>query len=230
MGSSRLPGKTMALLAGRPSLAHIADRLQRVPDLAGVVLATTAEPLDEPIRTLASEIGVPCHAGSVDDVLERSLGAAKGVGARTIVQVTGDCPLVEPELVAQALELYRGQHPDYVSTVLGGETFPVGLDVEVFSTELLAKVESLTGDPRDREHVSIYIYEHTERFRCLGIEATGHRRRPDLRVCIDTAEDLEVVRAVYEALWPTNPTFGIDDVIDFLDRHPELARRNRTAA
>src|SRR5215208_6810365 len=109
MGSSRLPGKTMALLAGRPSLAHIVDRLRRVPGLAGVVIATTVEPLDEPIRALASELGVPCHAGSVDDVLERTLGAARAVGARTIVQVTGDCPLVEPELVAQALDVYRTQ-------------------------------------------------------------------------------------------------------------------------
>jgi spore coat polysaccharide biosynthesis protein SpsF len=230
MGSSRLPGKTMALLAGRPSLAHIVDRLRRVPQLAGVIVATTGEALDEPIRRLAEELEVPCHSGSADDVLDRTIAAARGVGAQTIVQVTGDCPLVEPELVAQAVELYRGERPDYVSTVLGGETFPVGLDVEVFSTDLLSEVESLTDDARDREHVSTYIYERPERFRCLGIEAVGPRRRPDLRVCIDTAEDLEVVGAVYDAMWPTNPTFGIDDVIDFLDRHPELARLNRTAA
>ena len=164
-------------------------------------------------------------------MLDRTLAAARVVGAQTIVQVTGDCPLVEPDLVAQAVEAYyRGERPDYVSTVLGGETFPVGLDVEVFSTDLLAEVESLTDDARDREHVSVYIYEHPKRFRCLGIEAVGHRRRPDLRVCIDTAEDLQVVGAVYDALWSTNATFGIDAVIDFLDRHPELARLNRTAA
>ena len=220
----------MAPLAGRPSLAHIVERLRRVPELAGVVIATTGEGEDEPIRTLASELGVPCHAGSVDDVLERTLAAARAVGARNIVQVTGDCPLVEPDLVAQAVELYARELPDYVSTVFGGETFPVGLDVEVFSTDLLAEVETLTDDPRDREHVSIYIYEHPERYRCLGIEATGRRRRPDLRLCIDTAADLEVVGAVYEALYPANPTFGIDDVIDFLDSRPELAGRNRTAA
>lgn len=230
MGSSRLPGKTMALLAGRPSLAHIVDRLCRVPQLAGVIVATTGEALDEPIRRLAEELDVPCHSGSADDVLDRTIAAAREVGAQTIVQVTGDCPLVEPQLVAEAVELYRAERPDYVSTVLGGETFPVGLDVEVFSTDLLAEVESLTDDARDREHVSIYIYEHSKRFRCLGIEAVGHRRRPDLRLCVDTAEDLEVVGAVYDALWPTNATFGIDDVIDFLDRHPELARLNRTAA
>ena len=230
MASSRLPGKTMALLAGRPSLAHIVDRLRRVDELDGIVVATTTEASDEPIRSLASELGVPSHAGSVDDVLGRTLDAARSVGARTIVQVTGDCPLVEPELVADALAVYRTDRPDYVSTVLDSETFPVGLDVEVFSTAVLAKVDSLTDDPRDREHVSIYIYEHSERFRCRGIAATGSRRRPDLRVCIDTAEDLEVVGAIYEALWPSNPAFGIDDAIAFLDRRPELARRNRIPA
>ncbi len=229
MGSSRLPGKTLVPLAGRPSLAHIVDRLRRVGGLAGVVIATTTEPADEQIRELAGAMGIPCHAGSQDDVLGRTLAAARAVGARTIVQVTGDCPLVEPELVAEAIELYREQRPDYVSTVLGEETFPVGLDVEVFSTELLAEVDSLTNDPRDREHVSLYIYEHSERFRCVGIQASGRRRRPDLRVCIDTAEDLEVVGALYQALWPANPAFGVDEVIDFFDRHPELAHRNRSA-
>ena len=230
MRSSRLPGKTMAMLAGRPSLAHIVDRLRRVPELAGIVIATTTHPSDEPIRSLAAQLGVECHAGSADDVLGRTLGAARSVGARTIVQVTGDCPLVEPALVSKAVAVYRSESADYVSTVLGGETYPVGLDVEVFSTALLAEVDALTDDPRDREHVSIHIYEHPERFRCRGIEATGSRRRPDLRLCIDTAADLEVVRAVYEALWPANPAFGIDDAITFLDRHPEVARRNRTAA
>ncbi len=100
----------------------------------------------------------------------------------------------------------------------------------MFSTDLLAEVDRLTQDPRDREHVSLYIYEHPERYRLVGIEARGRQRRPDLRLTLDTAEDLAVIRAVYEALWPENPDFTIDDVIDFLDSHPELAELNRSVA
>ena len=227
MGSSRLPGKTMAVLAGRPSLRHIIERLRRVPSLDGVVVATTTDPDDDAIRACAEEAGVPSYSGSADDVLGRTLAAAHSVGAATIVQVTGDCPLVEPSVVEQAIQVYRDERPDYVSTVLGGETFPVGLDVEVFSTALLEEVDRATSDPHDREHVSTSIYGHPERYDLRAVEGAGLRRRPDLRLTLDTEADLEVIGAVYEALWPDNPAFSIDDAIAFLDRNPMLARRNQ---
>lgn len=230
MGSSRLPGKTMANLAGRPSLAHIVDRLQRVEELDGVVIATTEGELDAPIRRLAQELHVPCFSGSEIDVLGRTLWAARSVGAATIVQVTGDCPLVEPRVVREVLETFARERPDYASNVLGDETYPVGLDVEVFTTSLLEEVDRHTADPHDREHVSKFIYEHPDDYRLLGITAQGADRRPDLRVCIDTQADHEVVGAIYEALWTKQPDFTIEDVIAFLDANPELAAHNRDAA
>jgi spore coat polysaccharide biosynthesis protein SpsF len=229
MGSSRLPGKTMADLAGQPSLGHIVDRLRRVEVLDGIVIATTERPIDDPIRALAGEKGVPVHSGSEDDVLGRTLDAAHSVGARTIVQVTGDCPLVEPHVVAPVLDAYIRERPDYASNVLAGETYPVGLDVEVFATDLLAGVAERTTDPDDREHVSLFIYNHPDEFRLLGIEAQGADRRPDLRVCIDTAADHEVVSAIYAHLYPRDPEFSLHDVIEFLDAHPELKQRNTGA-
>lgn len=230
MRSSRLPGKTMAELAGKPSLWHVIERLRRVDALDGIVVATTDGPSDDPIRALAESVGVRTYSGSAADVLGRTLAAARSVGARTIVQVTGDCPLVEPALVESAIATYRGERPDYVSTVLSRETFPVGLDVEVFSTDLLAEVDRLTKNQRHREHVSLYIYEHPERYRLVGIEAHGRQRRPDLRLTLDTVDDLAVIRAVFEALWPENPTFTIDDVIEYLDSHSEVAELNRSSA
>jgi spore coat polysaccharide biosynthesis protein SpsF len=217
----------MAELAGKPSLWHIVERLRRVPNLDGVIVATTTDADDDPIRSCAEEARIPSYSGSADDVLARTLAAAHSVGARTIVQVTGDCPLVEPSVVTQAIDVYRDERPDYVSTVLTAETFPVGLDVEVFSTALLEEVDRATSDPFDREHVTTYIYGHPQHYRLRGIEAEGDRRRPDLRLTLDTDDDLEVVGAVYEALWPQKPAFSIDDAIDFLDANPELARRNQ---
>lgn len=230
MGSSRLPGKTLAPLAGQPSLGHIVDRLRRIAALDGVVIATTEHDRDDPIRALAKAKGVPCFSGSEDDVLGRTLAAARSVGARTIVQVTGDCPLVEPRVVERVLRAYAEQRPDYASNVLEDETYPIGLDVEIFATDLLARVDRRAAEPQDREHVTLFIYGHPEEFRLLGVRAEGADERPDLRVCIDTAADLEVVSAIYDALFARDPEVRLEDVIAFLDAHPQLARRNVEAA
>jgi spore coat polysaccharide biosynthesis protein SpsF len=229
MGSSRLPGKTMADLVGRPSLAHIVDRLTRVPALDGIVVATTERGEDDVIRACAAAAGVPCFSGSADDVLDRTLRAARSVGARTIVQITGDCPLIDPAVVDRVIARYREERPDYAANVIGERlTFPAGLSVEVFATDLLAEVAALTDDPRDREHVSIHIYEHPERYRLLEVEATGAERRPDLWLTLDTEDDLRGIRAIYEALFPSNPQFGYREILDLCARRPEIAALNRT--
>lgn len=225
MSSSRSPGKTMAPLAGRPSLWHIARRLRRMPELDGVVIATTERPEDEAIRTLARELGVPCHSGSVDDVLARTLAAARSVGARTIVQVTGDCPLVDPEVVAEAVAAYAAEGADYVSNRLHGYTYPDGYDVEVFPVSLLEEVAAATQDPYDREHVTTYVYAHPERYRLFGVEAGGRRRRPELHLSLDTADDVALMQEIYAALWRPERDFGIDEVLDLLDSRPDLLAR-----
>ena len=229
MGSSRLRGKTMAELAGLPSLGHILERLRRVPALDGVLVATTEGPEDNPIRDLASGAGIPCYSGSATDVLGRTLGAARKAGARTIVQVTGDCPLIDPEIVGRVIGAYGTRRPDYAANVIGEHrTFPAGLSVEVFATELLAEVDGVTSDPRDREHVSIYIYEHPERYRLIEVEAEGDERRPDLWLTLDTAADLEGIRAIFDALYPVNPEFGYRDILRLLEQNPRIAELNRT--
>jgi spore coat polysaccharide biosynthesis protein SpsF len=218
----------MSELAGRPSLAHIVDRLRRVPALDGVVIATTDREEDEPIRDCAAAASVACFSGSSEDVLGRTLAAARSVEARTIVQVTGDCPLIDPGIVGRVIEAYRVEQPDYAANVIGERlTFPAGLSVEVFATDLLARVEELTTDARDREHASIFIYEHPERYRLLEVEATGDERRPDLWLTLDLAEDLRGIRAIYDALYPSNPEFGYRDILDLLDDNPEIAALNR---
>jgi spore coat polysaccharide biosynthesis protein SpsF len=227
MGSSRHPGKTMADLAGRPVLAHVVDRLRATPGLDGVCVATTTAADDDSIRRWARSAGVPCHSGSTDDVLARVLEAARRVAARTVVRVTGDCPLIDPQVVAEALEAFRRERPDYVSNRLHGYTYPDGYDIEVVGTDVLAEVEHSTSDPFDREHVTPFIYRHPERFRLLGVEAQGPRRRPDLHLSVDHEEDLALVRAVVEALEPTKPLFGVGEVIEFLDAHPEVVALNR---
>jgi spore coat polysaccharide biosynthesis protein SpsF len=213
----------MAPLAGRPSLWHIVQRLRRTPELQGVVVATTERPEDDAIRTLAREAGIPCYSGSVDDVLGRTLEAARSVGARTIVQVTGDCPLVDPEVVAEAVAAYATEGADYVSNRLHGYTYPDGFDVEVFSVSLLEQVEAATHEPYDREHVTTYVYGHPERYRLYGFEATGRRRRPELHLSLDTTQDVALMQEIYGALWRPERDFGIDDVLGLLETRADLA-------
>lgn len=226
MGSERLPGKSMAILAGKPSFEHIATRLSRSRYLSGVVLATTDQPEDEPLRECARRLKVPYYAGSALDVLGRTLAAAKSVGVHHIVQVTGDCPLIDAAVVDRTIEVYLREHPDYASNGLIA-TYPNGMDTEVFATAILDEVEKLTNDPADREHVSLYIYEHPEHYRLLNVEAPPEHRRPDLRLTLDTREDYELISKLFDALYPDDPVFGLSKIIDWLSRNPELLNVNR---
>ena len=153
------------------------------------------------------------------------LDAARAVGAELIVETTGDCPLIDPGLIDQLIATFQANQVDYCANVLTA-SYPRGLDAQVFSTDVLALVDSLTADPADREHVSLYIYEHPERFRLLRL-ASG--QSPDVgahRWTVDTAEDLAFVAAVYAALYPRNQAFQWTDVLELVNQRPELTQIN----
>ncbi len=223
-------GKTMAELAGRPSLLHIIERLQRVPSLDGIVIATTTEPEDEVICECARTADVPVYRGSSADVLARTLEAATWVGAATIVAIAGDCPVTDPAIVQSAIEEFRRHRPDYATINPRGYNYPIGISVEVFPTALLELIEREALEPRDREHVTLFIYEHPERFRLLGFPPSERHYRPELRLTMDTPEDYKLIAALYDALYDSDPCFGLDAVLDYLDTHPELAEINRHVA
>ncbi len=229
MGSSRMPGKAMAELAGKPALRHIIERLRRVPGLDGIAIATTTEPEDDTIADCARAAGVPLYRGSPDDVLGRTLEAAKSVDAATVVRVTGDSPLADPEIVQRVIDVYRRNRPDYASNCLHGHSYPIGMNVEIFPRKLLEIADREARAPRHREHVSLFFYEHPERFRLLGIEPPASQRRPDLRLTLDTPEDHKLISALYDGLYKGHPDFGLDDVLDYLRSHQNLVELNRNA-
>lgn len=219
MTSKRMPGKSMASLAGRPSLAHIITRLRQSRYLDGVVVATTDRSTDDPIRACARAEGVPVFSGSEEDVLDRTLLAARSVGANVIVQVTGDCPLIDAEVVDRTVTAYLRDKPDYACNRMP-ETYPNGLDTEVFATDLLAEVDRLTKAPDDREHVTLYIYEHPKRYRLLNLPAPPEYHWPELRLTLDTPEDYRLISAIYDALYPANPHFGLAETLSWLRANP----------
>lgn len=225
MTSSRLPGKVLLPAAGKPLLELMIERLRCVPALDAIVIATTTDSSSDPLEALADRLGVGCFRGSEDDVLGRVLGAARAYDAELIVETTGDCPLIDPATVGRVIERFRDGGVDYCSNTLE-RTYPRGMDVQVFPTAVLAEVAELTDDPADREHVSLYIYEHPERY---GLRSVVSERPEsgDLRLTVDTDEDYALVRAIFEALYPADPGFGLPEVLALLDARPELAVMNR---
>jgi len=226
MGSSRLPGKTLAPICGEPMLKLLIERLKRIPMIDEVVIATTTEPEDKKIEALAVESGVKCYRGSSDDVLSRVLQAALSQKADLIVEMTGDNPLLDPGVVEDVIKLFLSGDYDYVCNFLD-RTFPRGLDTQIFPTRLLAEVDRITQNPLDREHVSLYIYEHPERYRLGNLSAPPKLHRPELRLTVDTGEDLSLVREIYGRLYRKKPDFSIQDVIALLDANPELLKINQ---
>jgi len=226
MSSTRLPGKVSRTILGKPMLELLIERLKRAQSLDEIVVATTKNPADNVIEELAHRIGVNCFRGSEEDVLERVLRAAMAAKADLIVEITGDCPLIDPAIVDKLVGIYNEGRFDYVSNSLK-RTFPRGLDTQVFSTKLLETVSALTQDPGDREHVSLYIYEHPDTFSLHNVESGLPEVYWDLRLTVDTLEDFQLVHEIYEHLYPNNPFFGLQDVLDLLCHMPELVEINR---
>jgi spore coat polysaccharide biosynthesis protein SpsF len=202
------------------------ERLQRVPAVDEIVIATTDDPSCDPIAELARALGVGCFRGSEVDVLGRVIGAARSAHADVIVETTGDCPLIDPPTVQRIIDGYLLGDVDYCSNVLT-RTYPRGMDTQVFPLAVLEEVERLTDDPIDHEHVSYYIYQHPERFRLRNVESGLPADAADLRLTVDTPDDFTLIKTIFEELYPTKPDFTLPDVLGLFARRPELADINR---
>lgn len=207
-------------------LGHIVERLKRVPQLDGIILATTVNASDDCIEQLASVLGVACFRGPEDDVLKRVLLAAQQEQADIIVEITGDCPLIDPEITAQTIALYlNNPGSDYVSNDLV-LSYPLGMDVQVFPTELLALADKEGLTAADREHVSWYIVRHPERFRLLTLPAPPALHWPDLRLTLDEEADFRLIDTIFKTLYPKNPYFSLYDIVELLRSNKTLAQIN----
>lgn len=227
MRSSRLPGKVLEPILGRPMLALQIERIQRSLLIDQVVVATSVRTEDDAIERLTEELGVACFRGSEEDVMGRVLGALKAFEIDLNVEFMGDNPIPDPLLVDSIIGFYlkHADECDYVTNALK-TTYPPGVEVFVYRTETLIDAESRATDQSLREHVGPNIYLHPERYRICNIEAPPWFHYPGIHLEVDTQEDFEVVTAVYENLYPKNPGFGLGHVLDFMNGHPELISHN----
>ncbi len=229
MTSTRLPGKVMMDLAGRPLLERQLERLVRCAEVDEIALAVTTNPDDEPLVSLARRLGVRWYRGSERDVLARYVGAAREAGADLVVRVTSDCPLIDPietDVVIAALRERPGC--DYASNTLE-RRLPRGLDTEALWADVLERVARMATSAPAREHVTWFC--HTERPDLFELHSV---RRPfsaqDLRWTVDTADDLAMVRRLYADLGLAERDMPVEQVIAHVRAHPELAELNAHVA
>ncbi len=228
MGSTRLPGKTLARISDKSMIAHVVDRLEYSKHLAKVVVATSTTEDDQRIVEHMRTLGKQVFSGSETDVLDRYVQTANAVGSDLIVRITGDCPLIDPDVIDEMIEFHLSQQADYTGN-LARRTLPRGLDAEVFSVQALMMAHEFAEKPYQREHVTPYFYENPDRFRVASYEVTGELRRPDLRLCVDTQEDLDLLREIYRHFYEPGEIVEVRNVIHWLDENPYWRDHNLAA-
>jgi spore coat polysaccharide biosynthesis protein SpsF len=226
MGSSRLPGKVLVDVNGVPALSRLLRRLRRCEMVDDIVLATTTAPADDALERWARGEGVACHRGSEDDVLRRVVEAQRALDGEVVVEVTGDCILLDPGLIDMGVAMFHANDCDVVTNArVPG--YPLGADFQVFPLALLAEVERTVDDPAVREHVSLFFYENPDRFRIIHVLPPPRWRRPEMRLQLDYPEDLEFIRAVHARLESVfGDAFGIEEIVQLVNREPALLDLN----
>jgi spore coat polysaccharide biosynthesis protein SpsF len=224
-GSSRLPGKVLLPLAGAPALQRMVERVRRAQLLDGIVVATSTAPGDDAVVALCERLGVECVRGPEHDVLARFALVARtvAVSADRLVRLTGDCPLIAPDLVDTLVQTASEDGYDYVSNV-DPPSWPDGLDIEVCSRAVLLQADAAATLPSDREHVTPWIRRtSTRRHTSCGASPVDLSH---LRWTLDEPEDYVLIAAVYGALHGKDDSFTTEDVVSYLATRPEISAIN----
>ncbi|MEY8214667.1 MAG: glycosyltransferase family protein [Colwellia sp.] len=238
MSSSRLPNKVLMPILGKPMLAQQIARLSTVKTPHKLIIATSEQQSDDAIESLCQQLNVNCFRGSLNDVLKRYVQAVhayspsynksnlskKSKNVKTIVRLTGDCPLIDSEIIDKVIDLYLSTKVDYCSNC-SPATLPDGLDVEVFSLSALELADKLAKKPSEREHVTPFIRNNPAIF-----STANYNHQPDLshyRWTVDEAVDFEFVTKVYQSLFHKNPYFNLNDIINLMQQQPELVTINQ---
>jgi spore coat polysaccharide biosynthesis protein SpsF len=234
MTSTRLPGKVMMEIGGRPMLDLLLERVRRASLVDEIVIATTTNEEDLPIVELADRENVAVYRGSEQDVLGRVVEAVRMVGGDIVVELTGDNPLVDPLVIDHVLSAFLSTYPDIQYASNGGfgdpalRAMPLGTGVSVFPWNELEAIAMRTRDPEDREHVSLFFYRGgRDQYQLLNVPVPPAWQRPyPVRLTVDTMEDLRTVRAIHNALGRYTATYSIDQILRYCDEHREVLEHN----
>jgi spore coat polysaccharide biosynthesis protein SpsF len=222
MGSTRLPGKVMKEVCGKPLIAHMIERLRHAKLVETIVVATSTDGTNDKMCDLLSDLGVTVFRGSENDVLERFYETAVKYGLKYIVRLTADCPLIDPAIVDRFIAEFFAQGADHLC---GTPRLAEGLDTEVFTFKGLEQAHRQATKKSEREHVTQYFHNNPNLFKLVKVENETDDSR--YRITVDEDADFEVVSRVFAALYTgQNDVFGIEAIKRFLDRHPEIQALN----
>ena len=227
MTSSRLPGKVLLPVNGKPMLEYLVNRLKQVTSIDRIVLATTINQTDDQLVEFAAKNDISCFRGSEDDVMLRVIGAAESVGADVVVEITGDCPVIDPLIVEQTTQVFISNECDIANNCFI-RSYPDGMDTQVFKLEALIRSAAMTDDPLDHEHVTLHMYNHPELFRQVNLVAPPDLYWPELGLTLDERKDYELLRKIIEFFGNANPFFTCRDVIELLRTKPEWVEINKS--
>tara|TARA_Y100000294_G_C8550843_1_gene335221 strand:- start:119 stop:892 length:774 start_codon:yes stop_codon:yes gene_type:complete len=234
MYSKRLPRKVILKVMGRPLLDLMIERLKKINFINDIIIATTTNKEDDEIVNLAKNNKILFFRGSESDVLKRVVSAVKKYKTDIIVQITGDSPLVDKKITENLINFFitNQNKYDFVSNDAGyynvtfKKTFSLGLSTKVFSSSLLYKIERIANNKIDREHIVNYILKNNNKYKIYNYEANDEYFRPDLRFTLDYLEDYKVIKLIYENLYVKNVNFSAIDIINFLDKNPDIKKIN----
>ena len=222
MSSQRLPGKVMKEILGRPLITYTLERLRAARQIDKIILATSDDKTNDPLCRCVEGLGYAVFRGSEDDVVDRFYQAAKKFQATHVVRITGDCPLLDPFIIDQVVDVFQKQNADLVLT---GPKFAEGVDCEIFSAKALERAWREANRKSEREHVTQYFLNHPELFKSLKLENSTDDSR--YRFVCDEPEDFKVVAAVLEAFaQESRQDFSVGRVKKFLDSHPGIFQLN----
>jgi glutamate-1-semialdehyde aminotransferase/spore coat polysaccharide biosynthesis protein SpsF (cytidylyltransferase family)/predicted dehydrogenase len=222
MGSSRLPGKSLAPIEGRPMLWHVIERVKQARLVDRIVVATSVSPADDAIEKMCREKSVSCYRGSEHDVLDRFYSAARAEKAAQVVRITADCPLIDPEVIDRVVLRFQRGDLDYASNAMV-RSYPDGLDTEIFSFSALERAWHGATQTSEREHVTPYL--RSDKFRTANVENDSATLYQHYRWTVDEPRDLEFIRAVYKA-FRERERFGMKDVLELIEKTPGLEKMN----
>lgn len=231
MSSTRLPGKVLLPLAGKPLLTRMLERVKSARTRFDVCVATTTDAQDDPVVAVARQAGVDCFRGHPTDLLDRHIQAARLAEADAVVKIPSDCPLIDPAVIDRVIGAFLEEEPpyDYVSN-LHPATWPDGYDVEVVARAALETAHREATRGLEREHTTPFLWERPERFRVKNV-AWERDLQMTHRLTIDYPEDYELIRRVFEALHREGVApFGLDEILGYLDEHPDVYRINQRYA
>jgi spore coat polysaccharide biosynthesis protein SpsF len=228
MASSRLPGKVLMPVLGKSILALMIERLQMIQHTATIVIATSINKEDDVIDNEAQLINIPCYRGDLNNLLDRHYQAALLFDADVVIKIPSDCPLIDPRIIDHVLAWFfehKGQY-DFVSN-LHPATYPDGNDVEIMTMPCLKQTWENADKPLELEHTTPYIWENPQLFSIGNVSwETGLDYSMSHRFTIDYREDYLFIKRVFEELYPANKSFSCDDIINLLDRKPDIYQIN----